>query len=100
MGAPPNTGRVLQVLNDSIIYNRLIAGDLQGAIERAIRRAFISGLRPRIQVAVGSPEFARRIGAAICFGVSDATMTRIALGLTSSVIPISDEFESELVAEK
>ncbi|MEI7460273.1 MAG: type I-U CRISPR-associated protein Csx17 [Pirellula sp.] len=95
----PDAGSI-HVRNDSIIYNRLIAGDLQGAIERAIRRAFISGLRPRIQVAVGSPEFARRIGAAICFGVSDATMTRIALGLTSCVIPISDEFESEFVAEK
>jgi len=95
----PDAGSI-HVRNDSIIYNRLIAGDLQGAIERAIRRAFISGLRPRIQVAVGSPEFARRIGAAICFGVSDATMTRIALGLTSSMIPISDEFESDFVAEK
>lgn len=92
-------GRRVNVRNDSTIHNRLIAGDLQGSLQLAIRRTSVAGLRPRIQVAVGSNEFARRIAASLCFGVSDTTMTQLALGLTAPIIPVSDEFETGYVAD-
>jgi len=94
----PGLGSI-RVRSESTTHNRLIAGDLQGSLERAIRRTSVAGLRPRIQVAVGSPNFARRIAASLCFGVSDTTMTQLALGLTAPMIPVSDEFETEYVAD-
>lgn len=87
----------VHVQADATTFNRLVAGDLNGALARAIRRASISGLRPRIQVAVGAASFARRIAASLCFGVSDSVMTRLALGLTSPTIPLHEPALNESI---
>ena len=64
------------------LFHRLRFGDLRGAIEIACRQLGVAGLRPRVQYAVGSPRFARRLAASMAFGISSSTLTRLTLGLT------------------
>ena len=52
---------------DPAIFSRLDAGDLSGAAALAIRRLIASGLRPRVRLAVGNPEQARRLAVALSF---------------------------------
>jgi len=67
--------------NPTLFY-RLKNGDLSGAIQNAARQLTAAGLRPRIRVGVGSPKLARRLAASMAFGISSATTTSLALGLT------------------
>ena len=65
------------------IFRRLQSGDLGKAIQLAARQTSIAGLRPRFQTAVGSPSFAKRLGASLAFGIAPPLLSRIALGLTA-----------------
>ena len=68
---------------NSTIFRRLQSGELSKAIELAARQTSIAGLRPRFQVAVGSPTFSKRLAASLAFGIAPPLLSRIAFGLTA-----------------
>ncbi|MCC9656850.1 type I-G CRISPR-associated protein Cas8g1/Csx17 [Rhodopirellula halodulae] len=76
-------------------FVRLANGDLSRAADLAIRVLSNARLRPKIQLAVTSPSVARRIAASMIFGLSQSSMTRIALELTDPQMPPHTEQEMQ-----
>ena len=73
---------------DPAIFSRLDAGDLSGAAALAIRRLIASGLRPRVRLAVGNPEQARRLAVALSFPIREKDATALARRLTRPVLAL------------
>lgn len=82
-----------------LVYRRLQNGNLTGAIDIARQQLVAAGLRPRIQLGIGSPQFARRLAASMAFGVAPFTTTRLALGLTQPKLTREERLELEAVTE-
>jgi CRISPR-associated protein Csx17 len=78
-----------------IVFHRLRTGDLSRAIDLAARQLSAAGLRPRVRIAIGSSEHAKRLAAAMAFGASDQTHARLARGLTQPELPPSRRREME-----
>ena len=81
----------VEVRCNPTIFHRLRSGDLSGAIDIARRQLSVAGLRPRIRVAVGSARYARRLAAAMAFGLSRSTLTRLAFGLTQPETSVREQ---------
>ena len=85
-GVSISKNRDVTVKCNPMIFRRLQTGDLGKSVELAARQLSIAGLRPRFQVAVGSPSFAKRLAASLGFGIAPPLLSRIALGLTAPEI--------------
>ena len=85
-GVSISKNRNVTVKCNPMIFRRLQTGDLGKSVELAARQLSIAGLRPRFQVAVGSPSFAKRLAASLGFGIALPLLSRIALGLTAPEI--------------
>lgn len=72
-------------------FYRLKNGNLGGAIQIATRQLTASGVRPRVNIGLGSSRLARRLAASMAFGVTSATMTRLALNLTQPERKVASE---------
>ena len=77
------------------VFHRLRAGDLSRAIDLASRQLSAAGLRPRVRIAVGSCEHAKRLAAAMAFGLNNQNYARLARGLTQPELPQSRRREME-----
>ncbi|TVP98926.1 MAG: type I-U CRISPR-associated protein Csx17 [Planctomycetaceae bacterium] len=77
------SGITYEITCDAAVFRRLVAADLVGAFQLAARRLSNVGMRPKLQVAVGSPETARRLAAVMAFGPSRQTLQQLARGLTA-----------------
>ena len=84
---------------DPAIFSRLDAGDLSGAAALAIRRLIASGLRPRVRLAVGNPEQARRLAVALSFPIREKDATALARRLTRPADALK-EHDSKLTNER
>lgn len=78
------------------IFSRLRNGDLPSAVQLATRQLANSGLRPRLQIGVGSSQLARRLAASMAFGLRPVEWTRLALGLTRPTLCPAEQ--QELIA--
>lgn len=67
---------------DPAIFARLATGDLAAATTIAVRRLSASGLRPYFRQAVGTPETARRLAAALAFPNNERDAAVLARRLT------------------
>jgi len=70
-------------LNPSVV-GRLVAGDLTTAVAMAARRLAASGLRPRLERAVGDGRLARRLAACLAFPVSARTYSFLLDSVTAA----------------
>jgi len=100
------TGRVwvpgksdIDIRCNATTFHRLRSGDLVGAINIACQRLSVAGLRPRIKLAVGSVRYAQRLAAAMAFGVSRSTLTRLTLGLTQPEMSHHEQHEMNSIAD-
>jgi len=84
--------------NPTIFY-RLSTGNLGGAVQIATRQLAAAGLRPRLRTGVGSPQFARRLAAAMAFGISSGTLTRLAFGVTQPELGPEERHALEAVSD-
>ncbi|WP_182867232.1 type I-G CRISPR-associated protein Cas8g1/Csx17 [Rhodopirellula sp. JC639] len=78
-----------------IVFHRLSTGDLSRAIDLAMRQLSAAGLRPRVRIAIGSSDYARRLASAMAFGLSDQTFARLARSLTQPELSQSRRREME-----
>jgi CRISPR-associated protein Csx17 len=63
-------------------FQRLLAGDLAGAVRAGSRRLRISGLDPHVDIAVGSRPLAERIAAALAIPISNISTRLLVEALT------------------
>ncbi len=82
--------RTVPVRLDPAIVARLMAGGVQQAVELAIRRLSVSGLRPKLRTALASEFDGRRLVAALAFPISTNSALRLAARLTRPVLPKDD----------
>ena len=66
------------------VIERLVAGNLGAAVAAAARRLSASGMRPRLEQAVGDVRFARRLAASFAFPVSAATYAYLLDSVTAA----------------
>jgi CRISPR-associated protein Csx17 len=78
------SGQVPEITCDASIFRRLIASDIVGAFQLAARRLSNAGLRPKLKVAVGDSATARRLAAAMAFGINQRTRAGLALAVTAA----------------
>jgi len=92
----PNHGDV-EVRCNPTVFHRLRTGSVSSAVNVAVRRLAAAGLRPRLQMGVGSPSLGRRLAAAMALGLQQREWTRLALGLTRPNLSQIDHEQPELV---
>ena len=71
-----------EVQCDASIFHRLASGDVGAAYQLAARRLRHAGLRPKMPFATANTAIANRLAAAMAFGVSRRTITRLAMTVT------------------
>lgn len=81
------SGATYEITCDAAVFRRLITADIAGAFQLAFRRLANAGLRPKMRVAIGSPETARRLAASMVFGIEPKTRNGLALAVTASDDP-------------
>jgi CRISPR-associated protein Csx17 len=84
-------GRTLNPRRDPAPLHLLLAGRLDKAARAAIHRLEVSGVRPEIRLASGSPEMARRLAASIAIPVSRADLGRLLDLLCKPIEQIKDD---------
>ncbi|MCA9173793.1 MAG: type I-U CRISPR-associated protein Csx17 [Planctomycetales bacterium] len=89
----PN-GKVLVRCNP-MLFHRLRAGDVAGAIRTGCRQLSNAGLRPKLQLAIGSQSLGRRLAASLAFGLRFNEWTRLALGLADPHLPASEQLDEQ-----
>lgn len=78
----------VQVRCNTTIFRRLQNGDVAGAFQLAARQLSNVGLRPKLQMAIGSQDLGRRLAASMAFGLKSSEWTRLALALTDPQLPV------------
>ncbi|HMO13467.1 MAG TPA: type I-U CRISPR-associated protein Csx17 [Pirellulaceae bacterium] len=84
-----------EVRCNSMVFQRLIAGDLPGAFRLAQRQLLNAGLRSKMPLATGDAKYARRLAASLGFGLGFHTYSRLALTITdcdASEKPVTEHF--------
>ena len=72
---------------NTALFQRLRNGDIPSAFQLAARQLTNVGLRPKLQVATGTPVQATRLAASLVFGLKATEWTRLALALTDPQLP-------------
>lgn len=80
-------GTDIAVRTDASIAGRLLAADAAKAVDLAVRRLTVSGLRPFVRKGVMDSTLSRRIAAALAFPVAPSDLTRLADRLCRSPLP-------------
>lgn len=81
------SGVPYEITCDASVHRRLAAADLVGAFQLAARRLAVAGLRPKLKVAIGAPQLARRLAASLAFGVDRRTRSALLLAVTAAEEP-------------
>jgi len=79
---------------DPAILRRLVSGDASGAVDLALKRLLIFGIRATIRATVLSPQTARLWAAALAFPISDATAKQFTKRLASKYPNHNEESRS------
>jgi CRISPR-associated protein Csx17 len=84
-----------------VLFRRLAAGDLSGAVQIGHRQLSNAGLRPRLQLATAPSDFGRRLAASLVFGLRPDGLNELVRCLTDPQLPPQeqlDAFEAQSVA--
>lgn len=80
------------------LFRRLQNGDIPNAFQLAVRQLTNVGLRPKLQMATGTPAQGSRLAASMVFGLKSAEWTRLALALTDPQLP-AEATNEDLIIE-
>lgn len=75
------------------VFHSLVRGDLTNAFSVAYRQLSQAGLRPKMSFATASPQFARRLAAAMIFGLSPKTVSELGARILA-VHDVDDQMET------
>ena len=88
---------MVKIKCNTALFQRLRNGDIPNAFQLAARQLTNVGLRPKLQVATGTPVQATRLAASIVFGLKATEWTRLALALTDPQLPAEAAIEDVVV---
>lgn len=88
----------LKIKCNTALFQRLRNGNIPSAFQLAARQLTNVGLRPKLQVATGTPAQATRLAASMVFGLKATEWTRLALALTDPQVP-AEAANQDLVVE-